>query len=72
MGAAVEADDQEAYRRAAHSIKGGCGMVGATELAKLAAAMEENGFSTVDNKGPLQQFLAASARLRRILDALQE
>ena len=72
MREAVEADDQEAYRRAAHSIKGGCGMVGATELAKLASTMEEDGFSTVDNKGPLQQFLTASAKLRRILDALRK
>lgn len=72
MDKAVDDDDQDAYRRAAHSIKGGCGMVGATELAKLASTMEEEGFSTVDNKGPLKQFLAASARLRRILDALQE
>ena len=72
MEQAVDADDQDAYRRAAHSIKGGCGMVGATELAKLASTMEEEGFSAVDNKGPLKQFLAASARLRRILDALQQ
>lgn len=72
MRQAVEADDQEAFRRAAHSIKGGCGMVGATELAKLASTMEEDGFTTVDNIGPLQQFLAASAKLRRILDALRK
>lgn len=70
MSVAVDADDEGAYRRAAHSIKGGCGMVGATELAKLASTMEEKGFCPIDNKGPLKQFLSASARLRRILDAL--
>ncbi len=70
MRQALAADDPDAYRRAAHSIKGGCGMVGAVELASLASAMEELGPQTVDNVGPLEQFLSASARLRRILDAL--
>ncbi len=70
MRAALAADDAEAYRRAAHSIKGGCGMVGAVELAGMASAMEEFGPHTVDNVDPLKQFLSASARLRRILDAL--
>jgi hypothetical protein len=46
-------------------------MVGAIELAKLAGAMEERGPQAVDDVDPLQQFLSASARLRRILDALQ-
>jgi len=66
---AAAAGDGDAYRRAAHSIKGGCGMVGATELARLAAQMEESGPETVDNVDPYSEFLAASARLRRILDA---
>ncbi len=69
---AIETGDEDSYRRAAHSIKGGCGMVGAIELAGLAAAMEEQGFSPVDDKGPLKQFLTASAHLRRILDALRK
>ena len=70
MRQAIAADDEDAYRRAAHSSKGGCGMVGAVELASLASAMEENGPQPVDESGPLEQFLSASARLRRILDAL--
>jgi CheY-like chemotaxis protein len=70
MRKALLADDPETYRQAAHSIKGGCGMVGAVELANLASIMEESGPQAVDNSGPLEQFLAASARLRRILDAL--
>lgn len=72
MRQALASDDPDAYRRAAHSIKGGCGMVGAVELAGLASAMEELGPETVDKEGPLQQFLSASARLRRILDALYQ
>lgn len=71
MQQALDAGDGDAYRRAAHSIKGGCGMVGAVELASLASEMEEKGPGAVDNSGPLKQFLSASARLRRILKALQ-
>jgi CheY-like chemotaxis protein len=71
MQKALDAGDADAYQRAAHSIKGGCGMVGAAELARLAAAMEDRGPQAVDKSVPLREFLAASARLRRILDALQ-
>jgi len=71
MRKAIADDDDDAYRRSAHSIKGGCGLVGAVELAQLASEMEEDGPQTVDNVDPLQQFLSASARLRRVLDALK-
>ena len=50
-----------------HSIKGGCGMVGAIELAKIAADFEQQGMPAVHNMVPFQQFLAASARLRGML-----
>ena len=63
------ARDTETWRRAAHSIKGGCGMVGAAELARMAAEMEQNGLPAVGNIAPFEAFLAASSRLRRILDA---
>ena len=61
--------DADAWTRATHSIKGGCGMVGATELARLAAELERTGLPPVGNLAPFEQFLAASSRLRRILDA---
>ncbi len=63
------ARDIETWTRAAHSIKGGCGMVGAAELARMAAEMEQNGLPAVGNIAPFEAFLAASRRLRRILDA---
>ena len=73
MRTAVADGDSDAFHRAAHSVKGGCGMVGALELARMAADMEENGLQAVDSSVPpgqkLDDFLAASARLRRILDA---
>jgi len=72
MRGALDAKDADAFRRAAHSIKGGCGMVGALELARLATVMEELEPETIDSSVPpfhlLDEFLAASARLRRMLD----
>jgi HPt (histidine-containing phosphotransfer) domain-containing protein len=76
MRQALASGNQEAYCRAAHSIKGASGMVGALELARIAAQMEADGLEIVPNRVPpahlLDEFLAASARLRRILDALQK
>jgi HPt (histidine-containing phosphotransfer) domain-containing protein len=69
MRQAVETGDDAAYRRAAHAIKGGCGMVGAVELAKLAAEMENAGVPAEHDVTPLDHFLAASARLGRMLDS---
>ena len=68
MREAAAAGDAGAYERSAHAIKGGCGMVGARELAALAEEMEQNGIQGGCKVEPLERFLAASARLRRILD----
>ena len=64
---ASEARDADGFRRAAHSIKGGCGMVGALELARMATDFERRGMPAVDNVVPFQHFLEASARLRGML-----
>jgi len=69
MRKAAASGDLDAWRRAAHSIKGGCGMVGAVELAAIAGRMETTDPESVDHVDPLEQFLSASVRLRRILDA---
>ncbi len=58
--------DDGAYRKGAHAIKGGCGMVGATELQSLATSMEERGLCD-DHIASLDEFLLACERLRRIL-----
>jgi CheY-like chemotaxis protein len=68
MRKASETRDDESYRRAAHAIKGGCGMVGAIELTAMAAAMEENGLPPIGDSTPLESFLVASARLGRMLE----
>ena len=64
--AAGEGDDA-GYRREAHAIKGGCGMVGAVELQKLAASLEERGFDATNHVATHQEFILAVERLRRIL-----
>ncbi len=74
MRQAILTQDADAYTRAAHAIKGGCGMVGALELAAIAADMEDfgpppNHPDTVTNSDPFLQFQAAAARLRSMLEA---
>jgi CheY-like chemotaxis protein len=65
MGAAIAVGDYEQYRREAHAIKGGCGMVGAVELRELASQAEGG----APESTPAQEdFLQACARLRRMLN----
>lgn len=65
MAAAVAVNDEVTFRREAHAIKGGCGMLGATELFSLARRMETGGLSC----SPLLEDLRpALERLRRMLD----
>lgn len=60
--------DDAAYRREAHAIKGGCGMVGALELQTLATSMETRGLSD-DHVASLKEFIVACERLRGMLVA---
>jgi len=66
MRGAAKRGDMAAVHAEAHAIKGGCGMVGATELSSLAAALE-NG-SEVGNP-PFGEFHDACVRLQVMLDA---
>jgi DNA-binding response OmpR family regulator len=68
MRRAATTGDDAAYRKEAHALKGGCGMVGAVELQRLATSMEERGLRD-DDVATLEEFVAASERLRRILVA---
>lgn len=69
--AASEGDDS-AYKRYAHAIKGGCGMVGAIELQSIANTMEIVGTGAANHVASLDEFLLASERLRRILIEREE
>jgi CheY-like chemotaxis protein len=68
MRQAAFGDDEAAYKREAHAIKGGCGMVGATELQTLATSMEERGLSD-DHVASFKEFIVACERLRGMLIA---
>jgi len=66
MTASFHEGDFDAVRREAHSIKGGCGMVGATEIYALASTTEGG---TSPDAFPLAEFAPACERLKRMLDA---
>ena len=65
-----DASDGEdaAYRREAHAIQGGCGMIGAREMQMLAGSMERRGLRD-DSLASLEELMIACGRLRRILVA---
>lgn len=68
----AQSGQREPFVRQAHAIKGGCGMLGATELYSLAAALERAGLDAaglLDNPGvnPLDELSSACHRLERIL-----
>lgn len=71
MAQAVATGDDAVYRREAHTIKGGFGMLGALELREIAATMESGGIACDGSEvGTLRdQFVTATERLRRILVA---
>jgi len=72
MRRAAREGDDGAYRREAHVIKGGCGMVGAVELQKLATSMEKQGLGVTNHVATLDEFILGCERLRRILVALEK
>lgn len=68
MRSSASEGDDAAYRREAHAIKGGCGMVGALELQSIAATQENAGISA-NYLATLDEIAAATERLKRILIA---
>jgi CheY-like chemotaxis protein len=72
MADAHTAGDSESFRRAAHAIRGSCGMVGAGELAAWAAAIEDEGSLPIDDFDPFPFFDRACARLRTMLDSQRQ
>jgi CheY-like chemotaxis protein/HPt (histidine-containing phosphotransfer) domain-containing protein len=74
LQAAFARRDEAEVRRIGHSIKGGCGMAGAAQVARLGALLEgvrfEGGSDQVDNTSNLLDDLhAAVVDLERILKA---
>lgn len=58
--------DDAAFRREAHAIKGGAGMVGAVELQTLAGKLEEDGIDA-NHVASLDELISSCERLRLIL-----
>jgi CheY-like chemotaxis protein len=72
MRGLVARHDAAQFVRQAHAIKGGCGMLGATELYAMATQLEKSGLRAAGLEGtqgvnPLDELTAACDRLERIL-----
>jgi CheY-like chemotaxis protein len=65
MQQSARVNDEATFIREAHAIKGGCGMLGATEIHALANRMEAGGLAC---SPLLVDFQRAFERLRRILE----
>lgn len=69
ISAAIARGDSAEVRRIGHAIKGGCGMAGALQAARLGALLE-SGDNQLDNSAALLSDLrAATRRLQNMLDA---
>jgi HPt (histidine-containing phosphotransfer) domain-containing protein len=74
LAAAIARGDGAEVRRIGHAIKGGCGMAGALQAARLGALLEsrlnQSGDNQLDNSAALLRDLrAATRRLQNMLDA---
>ena len=66
---AADQDDAQ-FMREAHAIKGSCGMLGASELHRIAAALEKHGSGTAGSAvNSLDELARACDRLERMLSA---
>lgn len=66
---AISQGDTEEVRRIGHAIKGGCGMAGAQEAAKLGENLEAGSDDLEYNQRILHQLHAATHNLKRMLNA---
>jgi HPt (histidine-containing phosphotransfer) domain-containing protein len=74
LEAAIAKGDDHEVRRIGHAIKGGCGMAGAIQVARIGALLEEIPPDTesnhLDNSMALLSDLRTAARnLERMLEA---
>lgn len=69
IGQALERADLAEVRRLGHAIKGGCGMAGAQQAARIGALLEELDNQLDDSRALLEDLRAATVRLERILES---
>jgi len=64
LAAAMARGDTAEVRRIGHSIKGGCGMAGALQAARLGALLQSGAIELVSNRNQLDNSTAMLADLR--------
>lgn len=74
LAGAMARGDATEVRRIGHAIKGGCGMAGALQAARLGALLESGDYRSGDNQLDnsavlLRDLRAAAQRLQNMLDA---
>jgi CheY-like chemotaxis protein len=69
LEAAIARGDAAEVRRIGHAIKGGCGMAGALQVARLGAALESSVNHLSNSSSILQDLRAAARNLERMLEA---
>ena len=65
---AISGGDSEEVRRLGHAIKGGCGMAGANQVARLGAVFESKSDQLDNCASALQELYTATQRLERMLE----
>lgn len=66
---AIQQRDAAEVRRLGHAIKGGCGMTGVWEIARLGERLEAESDQLDNSATIVSQLQGASRRLRRMLEA---
>ena len=69
LGKAIASSDTAEVRRIGHAIKGGCGMAGAQQAARLGAQLEAGGDDLEYSAKVLEQLRDATGNLKRMLNA---
>ncbi|HUY94506.1 MAG TPA: response regulator [Terracidiphilus sp.] len=69
LEAAIAAGNHKEIHNLGHSIKGGCGMAGAMEAARIGELLESGGNDLEYSRSVLPHFQTAIANLKRMLDA---
>ena len=68
LQSALAAGNQDEIRRIGHAIKGGCGMAGAMQAARLGAILESKSDQLDNCADALQELYSATERLERMLE----
>ena len=65
---AIHDGNSDQVRRIGHAIKGGCGMAGAAQAARLGAQLESNSDQLDNCADALQELYSATEKLERMLE----